>query len=72
MTNNTNPFPTDPLPYQGIANRLTEVLDDLIMEAIEEALADDPDFPSHAEDEEGEAYINRRIAEVTRLIKEQL
>lgn len=52
--------------------RLTDTIHDLIIEAVEAEVIGEVDFPDFAEDEEGEAYIQRRLEEVTRYIKERL
>ena len=67
MTNNDYPIISG-----SFEERLTDTIHDLIIEAVEEEVVNDADFPVHGEDEEGEAYIARRLAEVTRYIKERL
>ena len=52
--------------------RLLDTIHDLIIEAVEEEVVNEPNFPDYAEDEEGEKYIARRTGEVTRYIKDRL
>ena len=67
MTNND--YPITPGSFE---ERLKDTIHDLIIETVEEEVVNDADFPYFAEDEEGEAYIQRRISEVTRYIKDRL
>jgi len=58
--------------YQEIASIALEKLDAIITEEVQERLDRDPDFPSWAEDEEGEAYILEAIRSVERAIRARL
>ena len=52
--------------------RVTNTIHDLIIEMVELEVVNDADFPAFAENEEGEAYIQRRLEEVIRYVKERL
>jgi hypothetical protein len=68
----TNPNRIISAHYNEIAATMLDMLDELITDEVQEKLADDPDFPMHADDEVGEKYITEAMDMVYQSIKNRL